>query len=187
MDVTVEVKGLQQFEARLLELEALGGQKLLRRVLRRVAKPLLQRARANAQSIGRSGALWRSMTIVTKREQGRQAALVATTSKGRERTALRMHNEHYSRHRKGVYYGWMVDQGHRVGTRRTGYLKKFTRPRGAGGHAAGTVRAHPWWTPAVTASEPAMVSAMTAELAAALKRIERRSAPTPSPDAVVPE
>ena len=203
MDVTVEVKGLAEFEARLVEIENLGGQKLLRRVFRRIAKPLLQRAQANASTVsasGSSGALARSLKIVTRREKPRQVARVAVTSKGKDRTAVYLHNAFYDRKRKGIFYGWMVDQGHRISSggrlRRVSraltekglarYAKRLAGGRIRGSEATGRVQARPWWTPAVQASEPAMVSGMVREMAAALQRIEKRKSKTASPDSVVP-
>jgi hypothetical protein len=176
MDVEVKIEGLQQFEARLTEIENLGGQKLLRRVFRRVAKPLLARAKGNASTLSRSGssgALARSLRITTMREKPRQVARVAVRSVAKDRVAVYLHNAFYRRQRKGIFYGWMVDQGHRIGARKQASL--------------GKVQARPWWTPAVQASEPEMIPAVVREMAAALKRIERRKAKSANPDSVVPE
>jgi hypothetical protein len=167
MDVTVNIKGMRELEARLQEIGGLGSQKILRRVLRKIARPMLNRARGNAVSLGASGALSRSMAIVSKRPKGQQVAVVAVTSKAKDRTALWLHNTAYRRQRKGIFYGWMVDQGHNTPTGRT-------RPR-------------PWFTPAVQASENQAISAFTQELAAALRRIERRKSALANPDSVVTE
>ncbi len=187
MDVTVEIKGLQELEARLQEIGALAGQKLLRRVLRRVAKPMAARAKSNAQAVARSGALARSIAIQSRREKPGQAARVVVTSKARDRTALYLHNSAYGRQRKGIFYGWMLDQGHRVGTRGTGSLRRLDR-RSDGGRATGlqSVAPRPWWTPAVNASQGPAISAFIAELRQAIDRVERRRARTANPDAVVP-
>lgn len=220
MDVTVEAKGLKEFEARLQELDALAAQKLVRRVLRKVAKPLLERVKLNAAPFrfnrrgngrtgvsGSTGAMQASMAIVTRREKGRQVGRVAVTAKANNRGAVALHNIGYGRQRRGIFYGWMVDKGHRQ-ARGTGRLvresKALTkagfdryerrRARGVGekgrikgARGWGQAQAHPWWTPAVTASEPQMVSDMTKEMAAALKRIERSKARQARPDSVVPE
>ena len=154
MDVSVEVKGLQEFEARLQEIGALGSQKVLRQVLRKIARPLFDRAKANAASVGVSGALYRSMGIQVRREKAGQVARVVVTSRARERSAVLLHNQFYKRSRKGVFYGWMLDQGHATKT-------SWARPKR-------------WWTPAVASSEGEMVGAMQKEMQAALKRIEKR-------------
>ena len=168
MDVTVHVKGLAEIEARLAELEALGGQKLVRRVLRKVAKPMKDAAVANAQSVRRSGALSASIGIVSRRPKGREVARVAVGSIARNRTAVYVHNAAYQRRRKGIFYGWMLDQGHRMAT-------------------GGSVAARPWWTPAVSSTEGRAVSSFVDELRKAIARIERRKSKTPVPDTVVPE
>ena len=167
MDVTVNIKGMRELEARLQEIGGLGSQKILRRVLRKIARPMLNRARGNAAGLGASGALSRSMAIVSKRPKGKQVAVVAVTSKAKDRTALWLHNTAYRRQRKGIFYGWMVDQGHATPTGRT-------RPR-------------PWFTPAVQGSENQAISAFTQELATALRRIERRKSALANPDSVVTE
>jgi HK97 gp10 family phage protein len=163
VEVEVKVLGLQELEARLQELGALAGQKLVRRILRKVAKPMQDQARAGATSIQRSGALARSIGIVNRKPRGQTVAKVSVTSRARDRTALWLHNTAYNRQRKGVFYGWMVDQG--------------------------TVnsRARPWWTPAVNATEERAVSSFVNELRKAVEKIERRTGKTPAPDSLVTE
>ena len=117
---------------------------------------------AGAMSVSKSRALFHSITTYAKREKGRQVAVIAVGSKARQRTAVAVHNVFYERRRKGIFYGWMLDQG----TVKTG--------------------ARPWWTPAVNASEGQAVQAFTSELTKALDRIARRKAKTASPDTVVP-
>ena len=188
MEVTVEIKGLKDLEARLLELDALGGQKLMNRVLRKVAKPLLDRSRNAAVAVGRSGALAKSIRLSTRRRLGpRIVAAVAVRSSAGDKVAARMHNDYYNRKRKGVFYGWMLDQGHRIGTKSTGYLRKLTRRSGGHGGATGSVRPRMWWTPAVGASEAAMPNDFLKYLTAAVRRMEKRAGKTPNPDALVPE
>jgi hypothetical protein len=186
MEVTVELKGLKDLEARLTELDALGGQKLVRRVLRKIAKPLEQRAKANAAGLGGSGALAASIRIVARRTRGNQIAAVAVTSKARERRAVVIYNNAYKRQRKGIFYGWMVDQGHRTGTKSTGYLRKFDRRSGGYAGATTMVGPRPWFTPAVNASELQAINAFIDECMKAVKRMEQRTGKTPNPDALVP-
>lgn len=183
MDVTVEIKGLQELEARLDEIGALASQKLLRRVLRKVAKPLLDRATQNAQSVARSGALAASMRIVLRREKGAQVAAVAVTSKGRDRTALFVHNAYYQRKRKGIFYGWMLEKGHRVASGKTGTL---LRGNGKGVAPLGRVAGRPWFTPAVSASTGQMTSDFVKALSAAIARIEKRKSKTAASEGLVP-
>lgn len=187
MDVEVQVKGLEALEARLLELDALGGEKLIRRVLRKIAKPMYEAARNNAARIGRSGALYKSVAIFNRKPKGKQVARVAVGSRAGNKIAVRMHNDFYGRKRKGVFYGWMVDQGHRIGTRKTGWLKKLTRPRGSGGASAGTVANRPWWTPAVNATDAKARDAFLSELQMAVRRLEKRKSKTADPNSLVRE
>lgn len=170
MDVEVTIKGLAELEARLQELGALGGQKLVRRVLRKIAKPMADQARANASTLSRhgsSGALARSIGIVNRRPTGRQVAKVAATSRAKDRVSVYLHNAFYNRRRKGIFYGWMVDQGHATGR----------------GHVA----PRPWWTPAVNATQAQAVSSLVEEMRKAVARMEKRTGKTPNPDALVPD
>jgi hypothetical protein len=196
-------------EARLQEIDALGAQKALRRVLRRVAKPLLERAKANASTVsqsGSSGALARSLIVQTRKERPQQVARVAVTSQAKNRVAVYLHNAFYQRSRKGVFYGWMVDQGHRAATGKGRLVRESTaltkkgfdryerrraraegeRGRIRGSRSWGTVKARPWWSPAVSASEPAMTTDMVKEMTRALKLIERRKAREASTEIVPP-
>jgi hypothetical protein len=183
MDVTVDIKGLAALDARLQEIGALGGQKLVRRVLRKIAKPMMLSAQANAQSIARSGALAASIAIYNKRPKGAEVAKVAVGSVARNRTAVYVHNAAYQRQRKGIFYGWMVERGHRIGTRRTGTLSRRDRSTAVAGRA----QPKPWFEPAVRSNEARAISAFVSELDKALRRIEKRQGKTPNPENVVPE
>jgi hypothetical protein len=169
MEVTVQVKGLAEMDARLQELGALAGQKLVRRVLRKIAKPMYQRAVAGAQSVQRSGALAVSVSMYNRRPKGREIARVAVGSRARQKVAVHVHNAFYGRQRKGVFYGWMLEKGHRAGKN--------------GGRVAG----RPWFEPAVRASEGQAVSDFVGELAKAVRRMERRTGKSVNPDSLVPE
>ncbi len=163
MEISVEIRGLQALEARLVEIGGLASAGILRRVMRKVAKPMLESAQAGAVSVARSGALYRSLGIVNRRPKGAQVAAIAVTSRAKERVALRMHNDAYRRQRKGIFYGWMVDRG------------------------TVNAQARPWWTPAVNATEPRATISFINELRKAVERIEKRKGRIPSPDSVVPQ
>lgn len=185
METEVRVEGLAELEARLLELDGLAGPKIVQRVLRKVARPLFVRAQQNAVAIGRSGALAKSIAFARRRTRGNEVAALAVTSKARDRVALAMAMAEYRQKRSGIFYGWMVDQGHKIGTRKSGAL--FRPGHGTRGFrgTVGAVRPRPWWTPAVTASEGAMAGAMVSELSKAIARIEARKSRTANPDTVV--
>lgn len=201
------------------ELGALAGQRLLTRVLRKIAKPMADRARANASTIGKSQALALSIGIINRKTSGNRwtrgnvVAAVAVGSIAKAKVAVARYNQFYDKkgmyRRKGIFYGWMLDQGHRIGTRSTGYLKKsglvsraltqrgFARwdAKARGGRlktmnrteGAGSVAARPWWTPAVNATERPAIDAFAQELRKAVDRMERRTGKTPAPDALVPQ
>jgi len=169
MEVSVEVKGLAELDARLQELGALAGQKLVRRVLRKVARPMYRKAVEGAQSVQKSGALAVSVSIYNRRPKGNEVARVAVGSRARQKVAVHVHNAFYGRQRKGVFYGWMLEKGHRAG--KTGSL----------------VAGRPWFEPAVRATEGRAVSDFVGELAKAVQRMERRTGKSVNPDALVPE
>lgn len=187
MEVEVKVQGLAELEARLLELDALAGERLIKRVFRVALTPMFKSAQDNARSVGRSGALFKSVAIYNKRVTGKQVARTVVGSRAKNSVAVRMHNDAYRRKRKGIFYGWMLDQGHRVGTRKTGWLRKLNRSSGAGGAGVGFVRGHRWWTPAVTSNEQRARSSVVGELRKAVARLEKRSGKTPNPDSLVRE
>jgi hypothetical protein len=169
MEVSVEVKGLAELDARLQELGALAGQKLVRRVLRKIAKPMYQRAVAGAQSVQKSGALAVSVSLYNRRPKGNEVARVAVGSRARQKVSVHVHNAFYGRQRKGVFYGWMLEKGHRAGK------------------TSGRVAGRPWFEPAVRASEGQAVSDFVGELAKAVRRMERRTGKSVNPDALVPQ
>ena len=191
MDVEVRITGLAELEARLLELDALAGERMMRRILRWTAMPLEDRAKANAYSVskhGSSGALSRSIGIVSRKPTGAQVARVSVTSRTKDRTANYLHNAFYSRQRKGIFYGWLVEKGHRVGTRKTGYLRKWGRS--SGGHASNTgkVPGQPWFYPALASVQSRMATDFEKYLRQAVRRMEARAkSKDANPDALVPD
>lgn len=171
MEVEVKILGYAELEARLEELGALGARRIMTRILRWVAQPLEDRAKRNAYGIskhGSSGALSRSVQIVGRKPLGNQVARVAVTSKGKDKTALFLHNAFYERARKGIFYGWMVERGHR------------TR-----GQRAGQVAGRPWFQPAVASMTPRMESDFLKYLTVAVRRAEKRKSKTANVDAII--
>lgn len=189
MDVEVKVTGMQELEARLLELDALVSTRMMNRVLRKAAKPMFEAAQTNAANISGtdSNSLAASIVIARRRAKGNQVARTVVTSKTKHKVALYVHNAFYHRQRKGIFYGWLVDQGHRVATKRTGWLRKNAHGRGAGHSGTGKVDGKPWWTPAVTANEGKAGPIFISELRKALDRLARRKSKTASPDSLVSE
>jgi HK97 gp10 family phage protein len=163
VEVEVKITGLQEMEARLKEIGALASSKLLGRVLRKIAKPMHQQAKAGALGLRHSGALAASVKIYNKRPKGAEVAKVAVGSKAKDRTALWLHNTAYRRQRKGVFYGWMVEKGH------------------------GNAQPKPWFGPAVVANEGRAISNFVLEIQKALDKVARRKSKVAQPDSLVTE
>jgi HK97 gp10 family phage protein len=163
VDVEVKITGLQELEARLKEMGALAGSKLIGRVLRKIAKPMQRQAAAGALQLRNTGALAASVKIYNRRPKGAQVARVAVGSKAKDRTALWLHNTGYRRQRKGIFYGWMVEKGH------------------------GNAQARPWFGPAVVANEGRAISNFVLEIQKALDKVARRKSKVAQPDSLVTE
>ncbi|MEY4402187.1 MAG: hypothetical protein RIR91_222 [Verrucomicrobiota bacterium] len=174
MDVEIKLTGVAECMARLEELGALGQQKLVVRILRKAAKPTALAAAANARRFNGSGALSKAVkTANIKRLKGQEVARVAVAPTAKDRTAVYVHNVAYKRKRKGIFYGHLVEWGHRIGTRATGWLAKKGRS-GKGGTSAGQVPGRPWFTPAARQTERQVVDTFLAEMRKAEKKLEAR-------------
>lgn len=175
IQIDVKVEGLRALDARLAEVGALAGRKMLTRAVRRSLIPLEKRTTANAESIARSGALAQSVRIVTVKPRATETVSVQVGPKKRDRRALALRRIYYRRKDRGIFYGHLVEFGHRIGTRATGWLRKL-RARTGGGTSRGTVPARPWFRPAWDATRAGIVPEFQRLLAAGLARIERRRA-----------
>lgn len=174
LEVEVKLEGLQEAFARLEELGALGQQKQVLTILRRSARPTLRAAQSSARGLNGSGALSKAMKVAKVRSlKGDEVARVVVSPTVKDKTAIFVHNSFYNRKRKGIFYGHLVEWGHRIGTRATGWLQKQGRG-GKGGTAAGRVPARPWFTPAVRGTENQVVQIFLAEMRKAATRVERR-------------
>ncbi len=179
MDIELSVKGLPEAFARLDEMAALGQQKLLMRILRKASKPVAEAASTNARKFGRSNALAVSVrgVQIKRPPRGASRAEVARVSVApvyKDSTANYAHNAFYGRKRKGVFYGHLLEFGHRVGTRRTGYLQKLNRPNSQRSGGSGQVAARPWFRPAVSANTAQASSIFLEEVRRAGDRLARR-------------
>lgn len=176
--INMEVTGLKELEARLLELDTLAAKRLLTRATRRSLIKLERRATANAESLSRSGALAESIRIVTVKPKGSETVAVQVGPKKRDRRGVALHNLYYKRKRKGIFYGHLIEFGHRVGTRSTGWLVSLSRRRRASSaprtSGSGTVNARPWFMPAWNATRTEIVPELKRILAQGLSRIEKR-------------
>ena len=174
LEVEVKLQGLEAAFARLEELGALGQQKQVLTVLRRSARPTLRAAQSAARGLNGSGALSKAMKVAkVKTLKGDEVARVVVAPTAKDRTAVFVHNAFYGRKRKGIFYGHLVEWGHRIGTRATGWLQKAGRG-GKGGKAAGRVAGRPWFTPAARGTENQVAQVFLAEMKKAAARVEAR-------------
>lgn len=155
----IEVAGLKELEARLLELDAVAGKRLLTRATRRSLLPLRRQAVANARSGSRSGALAEAIKVVTVTPKSGETVAVQVGPKKKDRRGLAVHNVFYGRRRKGIFYGHLVEFG-------------FT----ARGRAARKVPGRPFLQPAWDATRAAIPAEFRRILGQAIDRIARRAA-----------
>ena len=170
------LEGLKEIEARLVELDAMAGKRLLTRATRRSLIKLERQATSNAESFARSGALAESVRIVTVKPKGTNVVEVQVGPKKSDKRARALHNVYYDRKRKGIFYGHLIEFGHRIGTRSTGWLRKGNKTKGKGGSSAGQVPGRPWFTPAWSATRSDIIPEFQRILAQGLVRLERRMA-----------
>lgn len=188
--VQIRVEGLKELDARLAELGAVAGRRALNSALRSSLKPMVNAARAAARGDD-SGALSASIEAITARPpSGRDtAALVLVGPRKKSSLALFVHNSFYKRKRKGIFYGHLVEFGHRIGTHR-GRLARASRAltekglarwhaRKSGGRIAGqasggTVAQRPFLRPAFTAQSRPFIELFRKNLERTVKRIENR-------------
>lgn len=157
----IKIEGMAELEARLLELDALAGRKLLRRAVRRSLIPLHKAAKANAESIAKSGALAQAIKIGNVTAQGLEAVAAEVGPKRKDKRALALRNIFYRRRDKGIYYGHIVEFGFQAGRTK--------------------VRGRAWFSSAWNATRTGIVPQFERILRLGLQRIERRKR-TPAPD-----
>lgn len=158
----LEVKGLRELEERLALLGPVAGAKVMRQAMFAASKPILDQAKRNLAAFpGGSGALHLAMGR-TFRVGGRGglSAVLAGGAQGSTftvmigprvgaRSAIALHNLAYHRHIRGIFYGHLVEFGHRIGNGRTGYLRKLNRPNSTRHEGLGTVPARRFLRPAL--------------------------------------
>jgi len=152
--IDIKVDGLQALEARLLELDAIASQKLLRRAVRRSLVPLEKKATSNVSQFSRSGALAESIKIANGKPTGNEVVQIQVGPKYRDKRSIGLHNLYYSRKRKGIFYGHMVESG-----------SKFSKAR-------------PWFVPAWNATRSGIIPEFKKILEVGLARLEKRKAQT---------
>lgn len=156
----IKVSGLKEIEAQLVALGSKTGTKILRASMLAATKPILEQAKANVAAIsGGSGALHQSIgqrffignkagtgELSLPSMGGRFSVKVFPFSKNK--TAIALHNLVYGRKRKGIFYGHLIEFGHKI-VRRTGATTTFRGRRGRTytkhvTRQLGSVPAHPF-------------------------------------------
>lgn len=159
MTATVTIKGLAELRRALqqtIPLEMQG--KALQKALAAGARITVAAARENAKRGGkafpdvRTGTLVRA--IYAKRSKWGNTQTFENRVIGVRRGAKYGKNRvKAGKSNMDAFYWKFVEFGHRVGTRKSGYLKKRTRPDGAGGKSSGDVPAQPFMRPAFEATK----------------------------------
>jgi HK97 gp10 family phage protein len=133
VSVSVELRGLQELDEKLLLLGKVGGQKAIRQALYFASKPILDRAKANIQAWpGGSGALHAAMgrTFRVERagEGGKFAVLIGP--RPAVRLAVSLHNLAYERRRSAIFYGHFLEFGHQIVRRKaTGAVNRHGKAK----------------------------------------------------------
>ena len=136
----IKVTGLKEVEATLQSLGSKAGTKILRQSMLAAARPILNQAKANAESIKEgSGALHKSLGSrfyagarnVADDSQvlnmgGRFTVSIAPIK--RNRVAVALHNLFYGRKRRGIFYGHLLEFGHADRAGKSVPARPFLKP-----------------------------------------------------------
>lgn len=183
MSASVELKGLKELEERLLLLGKVAGAKAMRQALFHGSKPILDQAKANVRSWpGGSGALYyamgRTFTVERGGADGGTQFNMAIRPRIRNRVAVALHNIFYRRGRTGIFYGHLLEFGHRIAHRKTGRLQK--RPESRGHVGAGSVPPQRFLRPALDTAGLRATYAFTNELRRRIERALKKQDPAAS-------
>lgn len=188
----IEVRGLKELDETLVRVGGLAGTKVMRQALFAASKPILDRAKSNiAAWQGGSGALHLSMGRKFAISKGSAGGSVFTMQIGPRRrapAAVALYNLFYKRKVKGIFYGHLLEFGHRIGHRRTGYLRKMTSQQRdrrrfndgkvrVGGLSAGNVPAQRFLRPALDSGGLQAIFLLRQQLGKRLDRALKKQDP----------
>lgn len=189
MVAAVQVRGLKEIEQQLIMLGSKAGTKILRRAMLKATEPIAEHAKQTVAGWeGGSGAL--HLSIARRFTAGRAKSFfsefllpalggrfnVEIAPRRKNRTAVALHNLFYGRRRKGIFYGHLLEFGHRIGTRSTGWLHKLSGRGKKGGQSLGRVAAKPFLKPALDARGSEAINIMAEELRVGIDRELRKRA-----------
>lgn len=183
MTSVVQVKGLKELQKRMIEIGSVSGTKAMRSAMFVATKPLMEQAKSNTAAFTRSGALRESISrtfgvkvasgFIFGSDQAGSRFSILVGPKLKHRTAIALYNLVYRKKRplRGIFYGHLLEFGHRIGTKKTGYL---SRARTAAGIARagrrgqsqglGRVQARPFLLPALLATSSRCVQLLAENL-----------------------
>lgn len=140
---SVEMKGLKEVDEKLALLGAVAGEKVMRSTIFAAVKPIQEAAQSNISAIpGGSGALSKATRRVYLKSGGGGISrlfstgsrfVAAVAPKTKDRVAIALAGLHYKKKIRGVFWGHLVEWGHRIGNRSTGRLTRATSFRGSSG------------------------------------------------------
>lgn len=146
---TVKVNGLKEVDDALAALGPVAGEKVIRATLFRAAAPILERVQSGLAIVQRgSGALHKAtrrvyMKAGSSTRGGVKSSgtrfVVAVAPKVKDQTAIALANLKYKRKKpiRGVFWGHLLEWGHRVATRKPGRLSRTKGGSFSGGRVAG--------------------------------------------------
>ncbi len=168
IEMEVKVSGLKELQKSLIEIGAVAGTKSMRSAMFVATKPIMEQAKANTAKFTRSGALRESISRTfgikvasgflfgSDRDGSRFSILVGP--KVKHRTAITLYNLVYKKRRpiRGIFYGHFLEFGHRIATKKTGYLSRAKTLAGINrasrrgkSQGLGRVEARPFLLPAL--------------------------------------
>jgi hypothetical protein len=146
---SANIRGLKEVDEALASLGPIAGEKVMRSVLFSSATPILDRTKSGLSIIQRgSGALAKATRRVylkagasTRGGGGGSGSrfTVAVAPKVKDQTAIALANLHYKGKKpiRGVFWGHLLEWGHRVATRSSGRLSRSKSVSHSGGRVAG--------------------------------------------------
>lgn len=135
---SVQFRGFKEVDQALADLGAVTGERIMRSSLMQAVVPIESRAKQGLSMIGGSGALSKATRRVYMKSGSNALGgikssgtrfVVAVAPKVKDSTAIALANLKYKRKRaiRGIFWGHLIEWGHRIGNRATGRL---TRSKG---------------------------------------------------------
>jgi hypothetical protein len=132
---SVEFRGFKEIDQALADLGPIAGERIMRASLMEAVKPIEERVHQGLSFVGGSGALSKATRRVylrggSKASGGIKASatrfVVAVAPKVKDPVAIALANLKYRRKKpiRGIFWGHLLEWGHRVGNRSSGRLNR---------------------------------------------------------------